>query len=72
MRSLTLREKRRLMIFENRALSRMFGPKRDQVTGERKKLLNEGPNDLYCSQNIFQVIKSRRIKIGGTYSTHGK
>jgi len=42
------------MIFENRALSRIFGPKRDEVTGERKKLLNEGLNDLYCSPNFFR------------------
>jgi hypothetical protein len=42
------------MIFENRALSKIFGPKRDEVTGERRKLLNEGLNDLYCSQKCFR------------------
>ena len=58
--SLTLRKERRLMVFENRVLSRIFGPKRDEVTGEWRKL-HEELNDLYCSPNIIRVIKSRRI-----------
>ena len=53
--SLTLREERRLRVFENRVLRRMFGPKRAEVTGEWRKLHNEELNDLYCSPNIVQV-----------------
>jgi len=48
-------------VFENRVLRRIFGPKRDEVTGEWRKLQNEELNDLYCSPNIVRVIKSRRI-----------
>jgi hypothetical protein len=55
-------EKRRLKGFENRALRRIFEPKRDEVTEELRKLHNEGPNDLYCSTNIFRAIKSRRMR----------
>jgi len=58
--SLTLREECRLTVFENRALKRIFGPKRDEVTGEWRKLHNEELNDLYPSPNIVQVIKSRK------------
>jgi len=60
--SLTLREERRLRVFENRVLGRIFGPKRDEVTGEWGKLHNEELNDLYCSPNILQVLKSRRMR----------
>jgi hypothetical protein len=55
--SLTLREERGLRVFENRVLRRIFGPKRDEVTGEWRKLHNEELNDLYCSPNIVWVIK---------------
>jgi hypothetical protein len=48
-------------VFENRALRRIFGPKRDEVTGEWRKLHNEELNDLYCSPKLF-VIKSRRMR----------
>jgi hypothetical protein len=58
--SLTLRDKRRLRVFENRVLRRIFGPKRDEVTGEWRKLHNEELNDLYCSPNIIRVIKSKK------------
>ena len=58
--SQTLREERRLRVFENRVLSR-FGPKRDEVTGEWRKLHNEELNDLYSLPNIVRVVKSRRI-----------
>jgi hypothetical protein len=56
--SLTLREERRLRMFENRELRRIFGPKGDEATGEWRKLHNEELNDLYCSPNIVRVIKS--------------
>ena len=55
--SLTLREERRLRVFENMVLRRIFGAKRDEVTGEWRKLHNEELNDLYCSPNIVRVIK---------------
>jgi len=54
--SLTLREEHRPRVFENRVLRRIFGPRRDKVTGERRKLHNEELNNLYSSPNIFQVI----------------
>ena len=55
--SLTLREERRLRVFENRVLRRIFGPKRDEVTREWRKLNIEELNDLYSSPDIVQVIK---------------
>ena len=55
--SFTVREERRLRVFENRVLRRIFGPKRDKVTGEWRKLHNEELNDLNSSPNIVQVIK---------------
>jgi hypothetical protein len=58
--SLTLREERRLRVFENRVLRRVFGPKRNEVTGEWRKLHNEELNDLYSLTNIVRVVKSRR------------
>ena len=57
--SLILREERRLRVFENRVLRRIFGSKRDEITRESRKLHNEELNDLYCSSNIVRVIKSR-------------
>jgi len=57
--SLILGEEHRLKVFENRALRRIFGLKRDEVTGEWRKLHNEEINDLYCSPNIVRVIKWR-------------
>jgi len=63
--SLTLREERILRVFENRVLRRIFGPKRDNVTGKWRKLRNEELNDLYSSPNIVRVIKSRRMGWAG-------
>ena len=63
--SLTLREERRLRVFENRVLREIFGPKRDEVTGEWRKLHNGKLNDLYSSPNIFRVMKSRRMRWAG-------
>jgi len=57
--SLTLRDDCRMRVFENKVLRRIFGPKRDEVTGEWRKLHNEELNDLYFSSSIVQVIKSR-------------
>jgi len=54
--SLTLREERRLRMFENGVLRRIFGSKRDEVTGEWRKLCNDELNNLYCSPSIFRVI----------------
>jgi len=50
---------------------RIFGPRRDEVTGEWRKLCNEELNDLYCSPNIVQVIKSEKNRMGGACSTNG-
>jgi hypothetical protein len=63
--SLTLREERRPWVFENRMLSTIFGPKRDEVKGEWTKLHNEELNDLYSSPNIVRVTKSRRMRWAG-------
>ena len=63
--SLTLREEHKLRVFDNRALRRIFGPKRDWVTGEWRKLHNEELNDLYSSPNIVRLIKSRRMRWAG-------
>jgi hypothetical protein len=57
-----LKDEHKLRVFENRVLRRMFGPKRDEVTGEWRKLRNEGLNELYSSPNIFRMIKSGRIR----------
>ena len=62
---MTLREECRLRVFENRALRRVFGPKRDEVTGEWRKLHNEELNDLYSLPNILRVVKSSRMRWAG-------
>ena len=54
-----------MKVFENRVLRRIFGSKRDEVTGEWKKLHNEELNDLYCSPNIVRVVKLRRMGWAG-------
>ena len=62
--SLTLREEHRLRMFVNRVLRRIFGPKRYEVTGERRKVHNEELHDL-CSSDIIWVVKSRRMSWQG-------
>jgi hypothetical protein len=59
---LTLREEHRLKVFENRVLRRIFGPRRDKVTGEWRKLHNEELHDLYSLPNIIRTMKSKRIR----------
>jgi hypothetical protein len=63
--SLTLKEERGLRVFENRVLRRIFGPKREEVTGEWRKLHSEELNDLYLSTTIVRVIRSRRMRWAG-------
>ena len=70
--SLTLREERRLRVFENRVLRRVFGPKRDKVTGEWRKLHNEEFRDLYSLPNIVRVVKSRKMKWAGHVARMGE
>ena len=70
--SLTLREERRLRAFENRVLRRIFGPNRDVVTGEWRKLHNEELNNLYSSPNIVRVITSTRMRSVGHVTRMGK
>ena len=70
--SLTLREERKLRVFENMVLRRIFGPRMDEVTGIWRRLHNEELNDLYSSSNIVRVIKSRRIRWAGHVARMGK
>jgi hypothetical protein len=70
--SFTLRKKRRLRVFVSRVLRRIFWLKRDEVTGDWRKLYNEELNDLYCSPNIIRMIKSRRWKWAGHVARLGE
>jgi hypothetical protein len=69
---LTLREKRRLRVFEDMVLRRIFGHKRDEVTEEWRKLHNEELNVLYSSPNIVRMIKSRRMRWAGHVALIGE
>jgi hypothetical protein len=70
--SLTLRKEHILRVFENRVLKSIFGPKRDQVTGEWRKLHNEGLRDLYSSPSIIKIIRSRRMRCAGHVARMGE
>ena len=70
--SLTLREERKLRVFENMVWRRIFGPRRDEVTGECRRLHNEELSDLYSSPNIVRVIKSRRMRWAGHVARMGE
>jgi hypothetical protein len=67
-----LSEERRLRVFENRVFRKVFGPKRDEVTGELSKLHNVELNDLYSLPNILQVVKSRRMRWAGHVACMGE
>jgi hypothetical protein len=62
----------RLRVFENGVLRRIFGPKRDEVTGEWRKLHNEELRDLYPSPSIIRIIKSRRMRWAGHVAGMGE
>jgi hypothetical protein len=70
--SLTVREEHRLKVFENRVLRRIFGPKRDEVTGGWTKLHNEELHGLYSSPSIIRVIKARRMRWTGHVARMGE
>jgi hypothetical protein len=70
--SLTLREEHRLRVFENKVLRRIFGPKRDEVTGGWIKLHNEELRGLYSSPSIVRVIKSRQMRWAGHVARMGE
>jgi hypothetical protein len=59
-------------VFENRVLRRIFGPKRDEATGDWRRLHNEERNDLYSSPSIIRVIKSRRLRWAGHVARMGR
>jgi hypothetical protein len=70
--SLTLSEKHRLRMFENRVLKRIFEPKMDEVTGKWRKLDSRELHDLYSSPNIIRQIKSRRMRWAGHVARMGE
>jgi hypothetical protein len=70
--SVTLREEHRLRVFENRVLRRIFAPKKDEVTGEWRKLHNEELHNLYSSPDIIRQIKSRGMRWAGNVARMGE
>ena len=70
--SLKLWEERKLTVFENKVFRKIFGPRRDVVKGDWRRLHNEGLNDLYCSPNIVRVIKWRRMRWAGHVARMGE
>jgi hypothetical protein len=64
--------KHRLRVYENRVLRRIFGPKRDEVTGEWRKLHSEGLHDLNSSPSIIRIMKSRRMRWAGHVERRGR
>jgi hypothetical protein len=69
---LRVKEEHKLRVFENRVLRRIFGPKRDGVTGGRRKLHNEGLQNLYSSPSIIRIIKLRRMRWAGHVARMGE
>ena len=67
-----MREEKKLRVFENVVLRRIFGPRRDEVTEEWRRLHNEELNVLYSSANIVRVIKSRRMRCAGHVARMGE
>ena len=67
-----MRDEKKLRVFENMVLRRIFGPRRDEVMGEWRRLHNEELNDLYCSPNIVRVIKLRRMRWAGHVARMGE
>jgi hypothetical protein len=70
--SLTLKEEHRLRVIENKVLRRIFGPNRDEVTVEWRKLHNEELRDLYSSPSIIRILKSRRMRWAGHVARMGR
>jgi hypothetical protein len=68
----SLWEESRLRVFENKVLRRIFGPKRDEVTGESRRLHNKELYALYSSPNIIRAIKSRRLRWAGQVARMGR